>query len=79
MRGARKARRVHVRHLSPNRKNGQLEENDGFPEQCHLGRDSEGGATYRLAGEIGATFPPDRTVLLVIDPVNDFLSEEGAG
>ncbi len=25
------------------------------------------------------TFPPDRTALLVIDPVNDFLSEGGAG
>jgi ureidoacrylate peracid hydrolase len=36
-------------------------------------------ATYLLRGEAGVTFPPDRTALLVIDPVNDFLSEGGAG
>ena len=43
-----------------------------------LGRDGEGEATY-LPREEGATaFPPDSTVLLVIDPVNDFLSEGGA-
>jgi len=30
-------------------------------------------------GEVGITFPPQHTVLLVIDPVNDFLSEGGAG
>ncbi len=44
-----------------------------------LGRDGEGGATYRLKGQAGLTFPPNRTALLVIDPVNDFLSEGGAG
>ncbi len=44
-----------------------------------LGRDGEGGATYMLKGEAGVTFPPERTALLVIDPVNDFLSEGGAG
>lgn len=38
-----------------------------------------GGHTYRLAGERGWGFTPDRTALLVIDPVNDFLSEGGAG
>jgi nicotinamidase-related amidase len=43
-----------------------------------LGRDGEGGATYLPKGEAGVTFPPDRTALLVIDPVNDFLSEGGA-
>jgi ureidoacrylate peracid hydrolase len=43
----------------------------------HLHRD--GGAVYRLAGEDETHFPPERTVLLVIDPVNDFLSEGGAG
>jgi ureidoacrylate peracid hydrolase len=43
-----------------------------------LGRDGEGGATYLPKGETGVTFPPDRTALLVIDPVNDFLSEGGA-
>jgi ureidoacrylate peracid hydrolase len=37
-----------------------------------------GGHTYRLAGEPGTGFPPERTALLVIDPVNDFLSEGGA-
>jgi ureidoacrylate peracid hydrolase len=35
-------------------------------------------ATYRLKGESGVTFPPDKTALLVIDTVNDFLSEGGA-
>lgn len=35
--------------------------------------------TYRLSGAAGATYDPARTVLLVIDPVNDFLSEGGAG
>jgi len=33
---------------------------------------------YRPRGESGIGFPRDRTVLLVIDPVNDFLSEGGA-
>ncbi|MGI9179014.1 MAG: cysteine hydrolase family protein [Longimicrobiaceae bacterium] len=41
-------------------------------------RDSEGGATYRPKGNDQLTFPTDRTALLVIDPVNDFLSEGGA-
>ncbi len=52
-----------------------------------LGRDGEGGATYIPEAEPGGkpgeearlTFSPDRTALLVIDPVNDFLSEGGAG
>jgi ureidoacrylate peracid hydrolase len=35
-------------------------------------------ATYLAKGEEALTFPPNRTVLLVIDPVNDFLSEGGA-
>ncbi len=35
--------------------------------------------TYRLRGQAGSTYDPARTVLLVIDPVNDFLSEGGAG
>ena len=42
-------------------------------------RDGEGGATYLPKGEAGISFPPERTALLVIDPVNDFLSEGGAG
>ena len=36
-------------------------------------------ATYLPKGEAGTSFPPARTALLVIDPVNDFLSEGGAG
>ncbi|MBW3549333.1 MAG: cysteine hydrolase [Proteobacteria bacterium] len=35
-------------------------------------------ATYLAKDDQALTFPPDRTVLLVIDPVNDFLSEGGA-
>lgn len=42
------------------------------------GRDGEGGAAYLPQGETQLTFPHDRTALLVIDPVNDFLSEGGA-
>jgi len=37
-----------------------------------------GGHTYRLSGDPGTGYPPERTALLVIDPVNDFLSEGGA-
>ena len=37
------------------------------------------GATYLLRGEARVNFPTDRMALLVIDPVNDFLSEGGAG
>ncbi len=41
---------------------------------------SKGGdATYLSKGEESITFPIKRTALLVIDPVNDFLSEGGAG
>ena len=35
--------------------------------------------TYLPKGEPGFSFPPERTALLVIDPVNDFLSDGGAG
>ena len=35
-------------------------------------------ATYLPKNENGASYPQDRTVLLVIDPVNDILSEGGA-
>ena len=42
-------------------------------------RDGEGGATYLPKNEDGISYPPERTALLVIDPVNDFLSEGGAG
>ncbi len=51
----------------------------GTRDTDRRGRDGEGGATYLPKGEAGVTFPPHRTALLVIDPVNDFLSEGGAG
>lgn len=35
-------------------------------------------ATYLPKNEAEYSYPPDSTVLLVIDPVNDFLSEGGA-
>lgn len=40
--------------------------------------DSGGKASYLPKNEIGVSFPKGRTALLVIDPVNDFLSEGGA-
>ncbi|MFN2454524.1 MAG: cysteine hydrolase family protein [Pyrinomonadaceae bacterium] len=43
-----------------------------------LGREGEGVATYLPKEEVGISFPLERTALLVIDPVNDFLSEGGA-
>ncbi|MCA1620449.1 MAG: cysteine hydrolase [Acidobacteria bacterium] len=42
------------------------------------GGDRKGVATYLPKEESGNSFPPDYTALLVIDPVNDFLSEGGA-
>jgi nicotinamidase-related amidase len=36
------------------------------------------GGTFRSKGERASGFLPEQTVLLVIDPVNDFLSEGGA-
>ena len=39
----------------------------------------DNSATYLPKEEAGISFPPDRTALLVIDSVNDFLSEGGAG
>ncbi|GAA3976783.1 isochorismatase family cysteine hydrolase [Hymenobacter antarcticus] len=44
----------------------------------HHTRPTTGPATYLPKAETGRTLPADRTVLLVIDPVNDFLSEGGA-
>jgi ureidoacrylate peracid hydrolase len=41
-------------------------------------RSRAGGTTYKAHGENGRTFDPAKTALLVIDPVNDFLAEEGA-
>ncbi len=43
-----------------------------------MSEDSRCGGTYRLKGERGTKFMPEQTALLVIDPVNDFLSEGGA-
>ena len=40
--------------------------------------DSRCGGTYRMKGNRATTFVSDQTALLVIDPVNDFLSEGGA-
>ncbi len=40
--------------------------------------DGHGGATYRLSASAGRTFDPGHTAVVVIDPVNDFLSEGGA-
>ncbi len=40
--------------------------------------ESKSQATYLPKNESGTSYPQDRTVLLVIDPVNDFLSEGGA-
>jgi len=40
-------------------------------EQGRIGR-------IRLRRTYGRTFESERTALLVIDPINDFLSEEGA-
>ena len=51
----------------------------GSADADRPGRDDRGGAADLAAGEAGAAFPPARTALLVIDPVNDFLSEGGAG
>ncbi len=45
----------------------------------NLGRDGEGVATYLPKEEAGISYSSARTALLVIDPVNDFLSEGGAG
>ena len=42
------------------------------------GDDSRCGGTYRLKGQRGSSFVPEESALLVIDPVNDFLSEGGA-
>ena len=44
----------------------------------HMKNESKPQATYLPKNESGTSYPPDRTVLLVIDPVNDFLSEGGA-
>src|SRR5437588_12961102 len=43
------------------------------------GRDGDDSSPYLRRGDYTLAFPPDRTALLVIDPVNDFLSEGGAG
>ena len=42
-------------------------------------RDGAGGAGYLPQGDARLRYAPERTALLVIDPVNDFLSEGGAG
>lgn len=47
--------------------------------ESHPQGDGRREATYLPKQETEITFPPKRTALLVIDPVNDFLSEGGAG
>ena len=42
------------------------------------GPQGDSGPSYLPRSEAGAGFPPHRTALLVIDPVNDLLSEGGA-
>jgi len=49
------------------------------PNTDQLGCDGESGASYLPGKEAGLGFLPERTALLVTDPVNDFLSEGGAG
>ncbi len=46
--------------------------------QDHRRKEASERATYLSKNEYGLGFPLDRTALLVIDPVNDFLSEGGA-
>jgi len=47
-------------------------------DTARLGREGEGGVLYLPREEPVGHVPPERTALLVIDPVNDFLSEGGA-
>ena len=46
--------------------------------QDHSTHEASDRATFLSKNEYGLGFPLDRTALLVIDPVNDFLSEGGA-
>ena len=50
-----------------------------MPNTDARGRGGAGGAAYLPRGDARLRFSPERTALLVIDPVNDFLSEGGAG
>lgn len=43
-----------------------------------ISQDPSSSMSYRAKGQSGVTFPRERTAVLVIDPVNDFLSEGGA-
>lgn len=49
------------------------------PEGTRTDRRREHTASYLAKGAEGLLFSPTRTALLVIDPVNDFLSDGGAG
>ena len=51
----------------------------GSTDADRRGRAGDDEATTPAQGGTWVAFPPDRTALLVIDPVNDFLSEGGAG
>ncbi|MEX0802551.1 MAG: isochorismatase family protein [Candidatus Binatia bacterium] len=48
-------------------------------EATRRDRGDESAPVYLAKDEINLGFEPDRTALLVIDPVNDFLSDGGAG
>lgn len=54
--------------------NGNMDRSSGAPRTS---QDMVGRGAYRAAE--APTFNPASTALLVIDPVNDFLSEGGAG
>ncbi len=43
-----------------------------------VANEGHGGHTYRLRTNPGRTFDPPQTAVVIIDPVNDFLSEGGA-
>ena len=47
-------------------------------EEDRMERGAADGATFRLRGAPPTNFPVAQTALLIIDPVNDFLSEGGA-
>ncbi len=50
-----------------------------MPDTDSTGHGGEGGAAYLPGKQTELGFSPGRTALLVIDPVNDFLSQGGAG
>jgi nicotinamidase-related amidase len=47
-------------------------------ETQHRDHEAQSDETYLPKGQAARTYPRERTALLIIDPVNDFLSEGGA-